>query len=88
MSAWTCAICTRLPGSGNARAKLAMDVLLHRALRYVGAYAITLGRVDAIVMTGGIGENDLIFRGRWSNVWVCSASNWRRTRIRSVVRSA
>ena len=50
-------------GEGNARAKLAMDVLLHRALRYVGAYAITLGRVDAIVMTGGIGENDLIFRG-------------------------
>ena len=50
-------------GEGNARAKLAIDVLLHRALRYVGAYAITLGRVDAIVMTGGIGENDLAFRG-------------------------
>ena len=50
-------------GEGNKRAKLAIDVLLHRALKYIGAYAITLGRVDAIVMTGGIGENDLPFRG-------------------------
>ena len=50
-------------GEGNARAKLAIDVLLHRALKYVGAYAVMLGRVDAIVMTGGIGENDLVFRG-------------------------
>ena len=50
-------------GEGNARAKLAINMLLHRALKYVGAYAVMLGRVDAIVMTGGIGENDLVFRG-------------------------
>ncbi len=48
---------------GNARAKLAIDVLRHRSLKYIGAYAIELGRVDAIVMTGGICENDLLFRG-------------------------
>ncbi len=48
---------------GNARAKLAIDVLRHRALKYIGAYAIQLGRVDAIVFTGGIGENDIAFRG-------------------------
>ncbi|MDR3298449.1 MAG: acetate kinase [Candidatus Accumulibacter sp.] len=47
---------------GNARAKLAIDVLRHRALKYIGAYAMELGRVDAIVFTGGIGENDLVFR--------------------------
>ncbi|MDR2112507.1 MAG: acetate kinase [Candidatus Accumulibacter sp.] len=47
---------------GNARAKLAIDVLRHRALKYIGAYAIELGRVDAIVFTGGIGENDIAFR--------------------------
>ena len=47
---------------GNARAKLAIDVLCHRALKYIGAYAIELGRVDAIVLTGGIGENDTAFR--------------------------
>jgi len=49
--------------AGNARAKLAVDVLRHRALKYIGAYAIELGRVDAIVFTGGIGENSVEFRG-------------------------
>ena len=48
--------------AGNARAKMALDMLLHRALKYIGAYAVELGRVDAIVFTGGIGENGLEFR--------------------------
>ena len=48
--------------AGNARAQMALDMLLHRALKYIGAYAIELGRVDAIVFTGGIGENGLEFR--------------------------
>ncbi len=50
-------------GEGHVRARLAIDVLRHRALKYIGAYAIQLGRVDAIVFTGGIGENDIDFRG-------------------------
>ena len=49
--------------SGHVRAKLAIDVLRHRALKYIGAYAIELGRVDAIIFTGGIGENAIAFRG-------------------------
>lgn len=49
-------------GEGNARARLALDVLCHRSLKYIGAYAIELGRVDAIVFTGGIGENGIEFR--------------------------
>jgi acetate kinase len=52
----------RAAAEGNARARLAVDVLLHRTLKYIGAYAILLGRVDAIVFTGGIGENDIAFR--------------------------
>jgi acetate kinase len=47
---------------GNDRAKLSIDVLRHRALKYIGAYAIELGRVDAIIFTGGIGENGTEFR--------------------------
>jgi len=47
---------------GNTRAALAIDVLRHRAIKYIGAYAIELGRIDAIVFTGGIGENDIAFR--------------------------
>ena len=48
--------------AGNVRAQLAIDVLRHRALKYIGAYAVELGRVDAIVFTGGIGENSVEFR--------------------------
>ncbi len=47
---------------GNPRAQLACAVLLHRSLKYIGAYAIELGRLDAIVFTGGIGENAIDFR--------------------------
>jgi acetate kinase len=42
---------------GSAEAKLAMDRLVHSYLMYVGGYIALLGRVDAIIMTGGIGEN-------------------------------
>ena len=43
--------------AGSDRAKLAMDVLATHIIRYVGAYAMELGGVDAIAFTGGIGEN-------------------------------
>ncbi len=42
---------------GNYRARLAIEVFKYRLLKYVGAYAMVLGRVDAIVFTGGIGEH-------------------------------
>ncbi len=44
-------------GAGDAEAALAFDVMTYRLRKYVGAYAAALGRVDAIVFTGGIGEN-------------------------------
>ena len=43
--------------SGSQRAQLALDVLVTHIIRYVGAYAMELGGVDAIAFTGGIGEN-------------------------------
>ncbi len=42
---------------GNERAALALDVFAHRARKYVGAFLAELGHCDAIVLTGGIGEN-------------------------------
>jgi acetate kinase len=42
---------------GDARAQLALDVFCHRIRKYVGAYLAVLGRCDAIVFTGGIGEH-------------------------------
>ncbi|HLH76655.1 MAG TPA: acetate/propionate family kinase [Candidatus Binataceae bacterium] len=42
---------------GNREAKLAVDIFCYRARKYIGAYLAVLGRADAIVFGGGIGEN-------------------------------
>ncbi len=42
---------------GNARARLALDMLIYRVKKFIGSYMAVLGRVDAITFTGGIGEN-------------------------------
>lgn len=47
---------------GNERAKLALAVQTYRNKKYLGAYMAVLGRVDAIVFTAGIGENDEVVR--------------------------
>ena len=47
---------------GDEKAKLALDVQTYRNRKYIGAYMAALGRVDAIVFTAGIGENDDIVR--------------------------
>lgn len=49
---------------GNQDAELALEVFCYRVKKYVGAYLAVLGRVDAIVFTGGIGENDPEVRAR------------------------
>ena len=43
--------------NGNERARLALDMLIYRVKKYIGSYMAVLGHVDAIVFTGGIGEN-------------------------------
>ncbi|MFC4126203.1 acetate kinase [Nocardia rhizosphaerae] len=47
----------QLIDNGDAAAKLAYDVYIHRLRRYLGAYLVELGRVDTIVFTAGVGEN-------------------------------
>ena len=42
---------------GNAQAALALDVFNHRIVKYVGAFAAEMNGFDALVFTGGIGEN-------------------------------
>lgn len=42
---------------GNKRAQLAIKLFYHNILRYVGQYITTMGGVDGIVFTGGVGEN-------------------------------
>ncbi len=48
--------------AGNERATLAIDIFCYRVKKYVGAYHAVLGRLDAIVFTGGIGENATVVR--------------------------
>ena len=49
---------------GDDRARKAINVFAHRARKYIGAYAAVMGGVDAIVFTGGIGENSATMRRR------------------------
>ena len=51
-------------GQGDPAATLALDVFCHRLRKYLGAYWVELGRLDALVFTGGIGENDAEVRAR------------------------
>ena len=53
--------------AGNQRAQVAVDVYVHRLLRELGAMLAVLGGADAIIFTGGVGENSAGLRER-----VCS----------------
>jgi acetate kinase len=49
---------------GDEPARRALQVFAHRLRKYLGAYAAVLGGVDAIIFTGGIGENSALMRHR------------------------
>ena len=47
---------------GNKRAELAEEMFIYNVKKYIGAYAVAMGGVDAIVFTAGIGENNGAYR--------------------------
>lgn len=49
---------------GDLLAQLAIEIYAYRARKYVGAYAAAMGGLDAVVFTGGIGENSPSMRRR------------------------
>jgi acetate kinase len=49
---------------GDARARLALAMFAYRVRQYIGAYAATLGGVDAVAFAGGIGEHSVAMRAR------------------------
>jgi len=55
---------TERAAEGDDRCRLAISVFAHRVRKYIGAYAAVMGGVDAIVLTGGIGENGASMRQR------------------------
>ena len=50
--------------AGDAQAELALEMFCYRVRKYIGAYYAALGSVDAIVFTGGIGENSAAVRAK------------------------
>ncbi|MGR5267774.1 acetate/propionate family kinase [Vibrio astriarenae] len=47
---------------GHEGAKLAFEVFTYRVAKYIGSYMIPLSHLDAVIFTGGIGENSLPIR--------------------------
>jgi acetate kinase len=53
---------TKAIAEGNEDAELAYEMYAYRIKKYIGSYAAVLNGVDAIVFTGGVGENDMNVR--------------------------
>ena len=49
---------------GNKEAELALDMYAYRIKKYMGAYAVAMNGLDAIIFTAGVGENDAAMRKR------------------------
>ena len=50
--------------NGNQDAHNALDVLVYRIIKYIGAYHAAIGGADAIALTADAGENNFVVRGR------------------------
>jgi acetate kinase len=55
----------------DRRAKLAIDIFCYRVRKYIGAFLAAMGGADAIVFTGGIGENSPAVRAK-----ICEGLEW------------
>ena len=53
---------TQAASEGHERAKIALEVFCYKLAREIGGLAMTLPRIDALIFTGGIGENSVIVR--------------------------
>jgi acetate kinase len=62
--------------AGHERAALAIDVFCYRVKKYIGAYHAVVDRLDAIIFTGGIGENAALVREK-----ICSGMESLRIRL-------
>jgi acetate kinase len=49
---------------GNEQAQLALDMFCYRLVKYIGAYMAVVGQLDALIFTGGIGENSAYVRNQ------------------------
>ncbi|WP_299430999.1 acetate kinase [uncultured Meiothermus sp.] len=54
----------RAAADGHEGAQLALEVFCYRLARYAAAMCVPLGRLDALIFTGGIGENSALVRAK------------------------
>ncbi|WP_076414745.1 acetate kinase [Shewanella sp. UCD-KL12] len=54
--------------NGHKGATLALDIFCYRLAKYIASYTVPLGRLDALVFTGGIGENSDLIRAKVLNM--------------------
>lgn len=52
----------RMAAEGNERAQLVVNMYVHQMVKFIGSYVAAMGGADAIVFTGGIGENTALYR--------------------------
>ena len=57
--------------NNDRRARLAIEIFCYRARKYIGAFLAAVGGADAIVFTGGIGENSAAVRAK-----ICAGLEW------------
>lgn len=50
--------------AGHEGAQLALDIFCYRLAKYIASYTVPLGSLDALIFTGGIGENSDIIRAK------------------------
>ena len=48
--------------AGNKRSEIAQDIQRYQIKKFIGAYSAAMGGIDALVFTGGIGENSCLLR--------------------------
>jgi acetate kinase len=60
----------------DRRVRLAVEIFCYRARKYMGAYLAAMGGADAVVFTGGIGENSPDVRAR-----ICTGMEWARLHL-------
>lgn len=57
--------------SGDRRARLAIEIFCYRVRKYIGAYLSAMNGADAVIFSGGIGENSTLVRSK-----ICEQLSW------------
>lgn len=57
--------------SGDRRARLAIEIFCYRIRKYIGSYLAAMNDADAVIFSGGIGENSALIRSK-----ICDGMSW------------